>query len=81
MHTTAPTATNLRREAKRTIDALSEDRLRTAADFLSYLHAMESDEATEELMRIPGAVEEFERGKRALKSGRTTPVQALRRKY
>jgi hypothetical protein len=73
--------TDLRRELKRTVDKLSEDRLKTAVDFLGYLQSLESDDATMELMRIPGALEAFRQGKREVETGRTVPVGKLRRKY
>ena len=69
---------DLRRQVKRTIDRLSHDRLQTAADFLGYL---EEVEATEELMRIPGALEAIQEGIKDVAAGRTTPVRNLRRKY
>lgn len=72
---------NLRREVKKAIDTLSKARLRTAADFLRYLQRLESDEATEELMRIPGAIDEIEQGMKDIAAGRTTPVKNLKRKY
>lgn len=70
--------TNLRREIKRAIDTLSDDRLRTAADFLTYLQLLESEEATEELMRIPGAMKEIERGNRDIAEGKTTNWREVR---
>lgn len=69
---------DLRRQVKQTIDRLSQDRLQTAADFLGYL---EEVEATEELMRIPGALEAIQEGIKDVAAGRTTPVRNLRRKY
>ena len=35
-----------------------------AADFLAYLADKESEEATQELVNIPGFIESFERGKK-----------------
>jgi hypothetical protein len=70
---------NLRRVAKKTIDTLSQDRLRTATDFLQFLKSMESDQdATEELMRIPGALAEHKRGKRQIANGKSTHWREVR---
>jgi hypothetical protein len=58
----------LRRQAGRRIRTLSPRRLQVAVDFLAYLAERESNEATEELLRIPGLVEALnEAGKRASK--------------
>ena len=51
-----------------------------AADFLAYLEERETNEATEELLRIPGFLEDFERAEKEALSGRLTPVKALKRK-
>jgi len=41
----------------------------------------ESEEATQELLEIPGFVESFERGKKDIAEGQVTPVEQLKRKY
>lgn len=46
------------------LDRLSSERLHLAADFLAYLADKESEEATQELVNIPGFIESFERGKK-----------------
>ncbi len=48
---------DLRRQAGRRIRTLSPQRLQVAVDFLAYLEERESNEATEELLRVPGLVE------------------------
>ena len=73
--------TDTRRRAKRRIDNLSEDRLQVADDFLAYLEERDSNEATEELIRIPGFAEEFEEARKDVEAGRLTPVKDLKRKY
>jgi hypothetical protein len=75
------TTTNLRGELKERIDQLSKERLQTAADFLKYLEQLESDEATQELLRIPGIERLIEEGQKAIAEGQMTPVEELRRKY
>jgi hypothetical protein len=74
-------ATDTRRAAKRRIDSLSADRLRVADDFLAYLQERESNEATEELLSIPGFIERLEKAEKQIEAGKVTPVGKLRRKY
>jgi hypothetical protein len=74
-------AVDTRRIAKRRLDSLSADRLRVADDFLAYLQEREDNEATEELLRIPGFVERLEKAERQIAAGQVTPVEKLRRKY
>lgn len=71
----------LRQQVKEYIDQLSPERLLVAADFLAYLMDRESEEATQELLEIPGFVEAFERGKIEAAAGKVIPVENLRRKY
>ena len=72
------TKTQLLRRAKHRLAALSEARLRFADSFLAYL---EEEDATEELLSIPGFAEEFEEAEKDIKAGRLSPVEKLRRKY
>lgn len=71
----------LRDQVKEYIDQLSPERLLVAADFLAYLAERESEEATQELLDIPGFMEAFERGKKDAAAGKVTPVEKLQRKY
>lgn len=71
----------LRQQVKEYIEQLSPERLRVAADFLAYLADKESEEATQELLNIPGFLEAFERGKKDIAAGNVIPVEKLRRKY
>ena len=75
------TKTELLRRAKQRLEHLSEQRLRTADDILAYLEDLESDEATDELLRIPGLPEQLEEAERDIAEGRTVPVDELRRKH
>jgi len=63
------TTTMLRRQVKRRVDSLTEERLKVADEFLAYLEERESREATEELLEIPGFVEAFEEGKKDIAAG------------
>lgn len=70
----------VRRQAKHRIDQLSSARVQLADELLAYLLDKESDEATEELLSIPGFVEAFEKAKREEAAGLLTPLEKLRRK-
>ena len=72
--------TEILHQAKERLERLSEDRLRVAADFLVYLEERESNEATEELLQIPGFLDDFRRAEKEVRAGRLTPVEALKRK-
>lgn len=60
---------------------LSLERLQVVADFVAYLADKESEEATQELKKIPGFVESFEKGKQDISEGHVTPLEQLKRKY
>jgi hypothetical protein len=70
--------TEILRQAKERLDRLSEDRLRVADDFLAYLEEREANEATEELLQIPGFLDDFKRAKEEARTGRLTPARSLR---
>ena len=69
----------LRRKVKKTVDQLSGQRLRELASIVRELQ--EQDEATEELLRIPGLLDRVRAGIREADEGKTVPVSKLRRKY
>jgi len=73
--------TEMRRQAKRRIDSLSEPHLAVAERFLAWLEDCEGDEATAELLSIPGFIEEFEEAQKDIEAGRLTPAENLKRKY
>jgi uncharacterized protein YfeS len=56
---------------------LSLERLQVVADFVAYLADKESEEATQELEKIPGFVESFEKGKKDISLCRITPLELL----
>ena len=71
----------LRQNLKESIDRLSPERLLVAADFLAYLAESESNEATLELLKIPGFLEAFNKAKKDVVAGKVTTVEQLKRKY
>ena len=71
----------LRENLKQSIDRLSPERLLVVADFLAYLAERESNEATSELLKIPGFVEAFNKAQKDVAAGKVTTVEQLKRKY
>jgi hypothetical protein len=68
----------LRQQVKEYIDQLSPERLRVAADFLAYLTDRESEEATQELLDIPGFLAAFEQGKKDAAAGKVIDWREVR---
>ncbi|MBW4502085.1 MAG: hypothetical protein KME57_21570 [Scytonema hyalinum WJT4-NPBG1] len=60
------------------LDELSSEHLELVADFLAYLAEKESEEATQELLDIPGFIESFERGKKDIAEGRVKNWRTIR---
>lgn len=60
----------IRQQIEEYLEQLSPERLLVAADFLAYLAAREENDATEELLNIPGFQEVFEKAKKMLKKVR-----------
>ncbi|MEG4800666.1 hypothetical protein QUB63_14570 [Microcoleus sp. ARI1-B5] len=71
----------LRQNLKQSIDRLSPERLSVAADFLAYLEEREINEATIELLKIPGFLEAFNKARTDVAAGKVTSVEQLKRKY
>jgi hypothetical protein len=71
----------LRQNLKESIDRLSPERLLVVADFLAYLAERESNEATNELLKIPGFLEAFNKARTDVAAGKVTTVEQLKRKY
>ena len=75
------TTMDLRQEARSRLDALPADKLKVAAEFLAYLDERASDEATAELLKIPGLLDELREARAQTAAGKGTPFEKLRRKY
>ena len=73
------TNAELRQVAKETLESLPPQQLKVAAEFLRYLDERASVEATEELLRIPGLLEDLEEAERDIAEGRTVNCRDLRR--
>ncbi len=60
-------------------DDVSPQRLAVALDFLPYLAERESNEATEELLRIPGLLAAFKKAKRQTSKARAIDWRRARK--
>jgi hypothetical protein len=65
--------------AKETLEQLPSEQLKVAAEFLRYLDERASDEATEELLKIPGLLEDVREAEQEFKKGKGTPWREVRR--
>jgi hypothetical protein len=72
--------TDVKRLAKKKIDALSPISARVALDFLDFLDSKEDAGATEELLAIPGFMSEFREAERQVAQGKVVPLSELRRR-
>ncbi|MGA9350874.1 MAG: hypothetical protein WBW48_19010 [Anaerolineae bacterium] len=66
-------------EAERRLRGLSPERLRVANDFLAYLQEREENEATAELLSIPGFEAAFQRAVQQAESGEVVRFEDIRR--
>ncbi len=70
---------DLLRQAEKRLHQLSPERLRVANDFLAYLQDREENEATEELLKIPGIEAEFLEALQQADAGEVVSFEAIRR--
>ncbi|MEH2232575.1 MAG: hypothetical protein V7K71_23580 [Nostoc sp.] len=70
--------TEVRQQINQYLDVLSSERLQLVADFLAYLADKESEDATQELLDIPGFIESFERGKKDIAEGQVKNWRTIR---
>lgn len=71
--------TRLLRTSKECIDNLPPDQLKVAAEFLRYLAERASEEATRELLSIPGLVDELEKAEGDRRAGHGRNWRKVRR--
>ncbi|MGD0897878.1 MAG: hypothetical protein ABR915_08575 [Thermoguttaceae bacterium] len=64
------TIVQLREHAKERLDSLPPDKVRVAAEFLDYLETAASRDATAELLKMPGLVQDVEEAAGHIQSGR-----------
>lgn len=70
--------TEVRQQINQYLDVLSSERLQLVADFSAYLADKESEDATQELLDIPGFIESFERGKKDIAEDRVKNWRTIR---
>ena len=73
------TTEQLREVARETLEGLPPEQLKVAAEFLRYLNESQVDEATEELLKIPGLLEDLQEAERDFAEGRSVNWRELRR--
>ncbi|BAZ15746.1 hypothetical protein NIES4071_76180 [Calothrix sp. NIES-4071] len=66
-------------EAQERLLRLSPDRLRVVVDFIGYLEEREENEATSELLNIPGFKEKLQRAKQQVQAGEVVKFDSIRR--
>jgi PHD/YefM family antitoxin component YafN of YafNO toxin-antitoxin module len=64
-------STTLKRQAKRAIDELSEEKVRVAVDFIDYLKEKEEMEATLEVLSSHELMEQIAEAERSIRKGKT----------
>ena len=69
------TTLEIRQQINQKLDHLSVENLQLVAEFLAYLSEKESEEATQELLDIPGFIEAFERGEKDIAENRVASIK------
>ena len=72
------TTAELRQVAKETLEGLPPEQLKVAAEFLKYLVDRASAEATEELLKIPGLLEDLAEAEHDFAEGRSANWREVR---
>lgn len=67
-------------ETTRRLKKLSPEKLMVAADFVAYLDSRQNDDATRELLEMPGLVKAYDRAKREARSGKLVSLESVIRK-
>ena len=68
----------MRNQLKQYIDQLSPETLEVVAEFLTDLVGQDDEDATEELLKISGFTQAFERGKQQVKEGKVKDWRTVR---
>ena len=64
------TTADQRKVARETLDGLPPDQLKVAVEFLRYLKERASEEATEELLKIPGVLQDLREAEKEIAAGK-----------
>lgn len=73
------TTLQLRRAAEHRLRGLPPGKLKVAFEFLTYLEVSASDEATAELLRIPGILDDVRKAHREIAAGKGVNWRKVRR--
>ena len=73
------TALQLRKVAEHRLRTLPPAKLKVAAEFLAFLEIDVSDEATSELLRIPGILGDIRKAKKEVAAGKGVEWRKVRR--
>jgi len=73
------TTAQLRKQAKERLDALPPDKIRVAVEFLNYLDSAASRDATAELLKMPGLLDDVKEAAGDVKKGRFTDWRKVRK--
>jgi hypothetical protein len=73
------TTAQLRKHAKQRLDCLPPDKVRVAAEFLEYLETAASRDATAELLKIPGLLQNVKEAAGHIKRGRFKDWRKVRK--
>ena len=72
------TALQMRRVAEKRLRTLPPSKLKVAAEFLAFLEISAIDEATAELLRIPGLLADIQSAKREIAAGKGENWRSVR---
>jgi hypothetical protein len=73
------TTAQLRKYAKEQLDSLPPDKIKVAAEFLNYLETAASRDATAELLKIPGLLQDVKESAEHVKRGRIKDWRKVRK--
>jgi hypothetical protein len=68
----------MRNQIKQYIDQLSPENLEIVTEFVTDLVSQDDEDATEELLKISGFTEAFERGKQQVQAGKVKDWRTVR---
>jgi len=73
------TTAQLRKQAKERLDSLPADKVRVAAEFLDYLDTAASRDATAELLKMPGLLQDVQDAAGHVKKGQFKDWRKVRK--
>jgi len=73
------TIAELRKQAKERLESLPPDKVRVAAEFLNYLETAASRDATAELLKMPGLLDDVRDASGHIKRGRFKDWRKVRK--